>query len=464
MIWVALTWDAAEVPAQNRDVAKDRDSAQNRDSADRPNILIITADNLGYGDLPSYRPESPIKTPQLDRLAKQGARLTQFYTASSTCTVSRACFLTGRVAGRHGLINQLPGIKGNYGVGLNPDEILISQLMKRGGYATGCFGKWNIGFAPGSRPTERGFDEFVGHASGNIDYYHHRYNGKHDLFRGVEEFHADGQYSSDLFADAAIDFISRKSASETPWFCYLPFNAPHFPNKKNKLPGQASVWQAPDWAFEQYGWSPDQADPGKRYAAVVTAMDRSLGRVLESLDRAGVADNTFVFFYSDNGAFRLGRKGIDVGDNTPLRGGGITCWEGGIRVAAMVRWPGRVRRGAVIETPLWTPDLMIACARLADIGLPEDRVLDGRDPLPAIRGLGQAEDLDRSFFFRFRTHAALRRGDWKIVREKPNEPWMLFNLRDDVSERHDRAAEKPKTVAELRDEFARWEESVSTDG
>ena len=160
-----------------------------------PNILIVTADNLGYGDLRCYRPESPIPTPNLDAFAASGARLTDFYTASPTCTVSRACLLTGRIPERHGLKQQLPGIAGNYGVGLNPAEKIIPAYLKRAPvpYATGCFGKWNIGFAPGSRPTERGFDEFLGHASGNIDYRTHVYDGKHDLFRGTEEFDATGQ-------------------------------------------------------------------------------------------------------------------------------------------------------------------------------------------------------------------------------------------------------------------------------
>ena len=143
-------------------------------------------------------------------------------------------FTAGRQ--RHGLINQLPGLEGNYGIGLNHDEVLLSQVMKSAGYRTGCFGKWNIGFAEGSRPTERGFDEFLGNASGNIDYYRHVYNGKHDVYRGiagqpVREHHAVGTYSSDMFADAAIDFISRHQGKQ-PWFCYLPFNAPHSPNQK----------------------------------------------------------------------------------------------------------------------------------------------------------------------------------------------------------------------------------------
>ena len=435
-------------------------SAAADEAGGRPNILIITADNLGYGDLPCYNAGSPIKAPHLCRLASQGARLTSFYTASPTCTVSRACLLTGRIAQRHGLDYQLPGLQGNYGVGLDHGETLLPQILKAAPtpYATGCFGKWNIGFAQGSRPTERGFDEFIGHASGNIDYYHHIYGGKHDLFQGIEELHADGQYSTDLFADAAVDFIQRQSAAGKPWFCYLPFNAPHFPNKKNKKPGQANVWQAPDWAFEVYGLSPDESDPKKRYDAVVTALDRAIGRVLAALDEADVTDNTFVFFMSDNGGFRLGREGLDVGLNDPLRHGGVTCWEGGLRVAAMVRWPGKIEAGAVIDEAFWSPDLLVASAKLARAKLPDNVVFDGQDPLPLLTD--GAESPHESFFFVFRSHAALRKGPWKIVREKPNQPWRLFNLAEDLSEAHDLAAKEPARIKELTDEFARWKYSL----
>jgi len=294
---------------------------------DRPNILLITVDNLGYGDLRMYNPASEIKTPHLDKLASQGARLTSFYTASPTCTVSRACLLTGRIPQRHGLTDQLGGVAGNYGIGLAHDEILIPQLLKQAPtpYATGCFGKWNIGFAKGSRPTEREFDEFLGHASGNMDYYHHNYREKHDLYLGTKELHREGEYATDIFAEAAIDFMSRKTKQKEPWFCYLPFNAPHFPTAGNKIRGEPNIWQAPDWAFDSYDWSPEVTDPRKRYAAVVTALDHRIGDVLRSLDDLKITDDTFVFFMSDNGAFRLDRDGLDVGINTPLRSGGVTC-------------------------------------------------------------------------------------------------------------------------------------------
>lgn len=425
----------------------------------RPNILLITADNLGYGDLRCYNPQSPIVTPRLDELARQGARLTNFYTASPTCTVSRACLMTGRIPERHRLLDQLAGLDGNYGIGLRHSEKLFPEYLKAGSvaYHTGCFGKWNIGFAEGSRPTERGFDEFLGHASGNIDYYHHRYNGKHDLFRGLKEIDADGQYSTDLFADAAIDFIQRHSAQQEPWFCYLPFNSPHFPNKRNKLPGQTFEWQAPDRAFSPYEFGPDEKDPYKRYQAVVTALDEAIGRVLDTLDKSGVSDQTFVFFYSDNGAFRLNRDGLDVGSNFPLRSGGVTCWEGGLRVVALARWPRMIEKEIVIDAPLWSPDLLPSCVQLAGGQVPADQVLDGANILPVLTE--GAPSPHRSLYFNYRKHSALRQGDWKIVRESPSSPWQLFNLEEDPAEEHDLSTEFPQRLMALIQERERWEQS-----
>ncbi|MEW4528772.1 sulfatase-like hydrolase/transferase [Maioricimonas sp. JC845] len=424
-----------------------------------PNILLITADNLGYGDLKCYNADSPIHTPRLNTLAEQGARLTAFYTASPTCTVSRASLLTGRIPQRHGLTDQLAGVAGNYGVGLDHDEILIPQILKQPPtpWATGCFGKWNIGFAPGSRPTERGFDEFLGHASGNCDYFRHNYREQHDLYRGTEELHRQGEYTTDLFADAAIDFILRHTAAEHPWFCYLPFNAPHFPVAGNKPPGEPNIWQAPERAFDAYDFGPDETDPYRRYMAVVTALDEAIGRVLDALDESGAADNTFVFFMSDNGAFRLGRKGLDVGSNEPLRSGGVTCWEGGLRVVAMARWPGHIAPGSVIDQPLWSPDLLIACAELADAPLPDDRTLDGRNPLPVLTS--GAPSPHESFYFAYRRHASLRKGDWKIVRQRPDEPWQLFDLASDPTESRNLADEAPDRVQDLKRTFIAWQQS-----
>jgi arylsulfatase A len=454
--WIRVAFVLLTVCCGPRLIAASGDSSR---TVKRPNILIITADNLGYGDLKSYNPRSRIETPNLDRLAIQGARLTGFYTASPTCTVSRACLLTGRIPQRHGLTNQLGGVAGNYGVGLSHDEILIPQLLRKAPtpYATACFGKWNIGFAQGSRPTERGFDEFIGHASGNLDYYFHNYREKHDLYHGTEELHREGEYSTDIFADAAIDFMRRKSQAAEPWFCYLPFNSPHFPTAGNKTRGEANVWQAPGWAFEACGYPPDESNPDKRYEAVVYSLDVAIGRVLSALDQTGTADNTFVFFMSDNGAFRLNRKGLDVGSNEPLRHGGVTCWEGGLRVAAMARWPTRIKPGSVITQPFWSPDLLPACTKIADAALPTDVKFDGKNPLPIL--LNNAPSSHKSFYFEYRSHAALRMGDWKIVRDKQNRAWQLFNIADDPVEARDLATSHQNKAAELADDFARWQKS-----
>jgi arylsulfatase A len=425
----------------------------------RPNILIITADNLGYGDLRCYNPRSRIPTPNFDRLSGESARLTGFYTASPTCTVSRASLLTGRVPQRHGLVRQLPGIEGNYGVGLAQSEILIPQVLKQGAspYATGCFGKWNIGFAPGSRPTERGFDEFVGHASGNMDYFRHNYRDRHDLYSDVTELHREGEYSTDLFADAAIDFIERHSSGGQPWFCYLPFNAPHFPSPGNRRSGEPNQWQAPDWAFEGCDLSPDESNPVKRYRAVVYALDHALGRVLDCLKDCGVEEETFVFFMSDNGSFRLGREGIDVGINDPLRAGGVTCWEGGLRVAAMARFPGKIEAGVTIDDPLWSLDLMVGCAKLAQVPLPVEIEIDGVDPMPVL--FGKSQSADRSFVFEYKNHAALRMKNWKIVREAPSDPWQLYDLGRDLKEKRNLAEQFPGKVSELVAELMVWRRS-----
>ena len=184
---------------------------------------------------------------------------------------------------------------------------------------------------------------------------------------------------------------------------------------------------------------------------------RSIRRLVGCLrrwKRAGKADNTFLFFMSDNGGFRLNRKGLDVGINEPLRSGGVTCWEGGLRVPAIARWPGRIEPGSVVDEPLWSPDILIACAELAGAKLPEGFVYDGRNPLPVLQGV--AGSPHQSFYFDYRSHSAFRKGDWKIVREKPSQPWQLFDLTKDMGESKDLSAEKPELVEQLVDERKKW--------
>ena len=424
-------------------------------SAERPNVVLITADNLGYGDLPAYGNDE-IRAPHLDQLAQEGVRCAAFYTASPTCTVSRASLLTGRTPQRHGLNVQLPGIGGNYGIGLSHSEILLPQLLREQGYRTACFGKWNIGFAPGSRPTDRGFDEFFGHASGNIDYYTHVYGGRLDMHRGTEPVKVAG-YSTDLFAAEACRFI--REHVDDPFFIYLPFNAPHFPNAKNKQHGEDAVWQAPDDAFAVYGYDPQTTDARQRYRAVVTALDAAIGRVLNQLADSGLEKRTLVMFMSDNGAFMLPGRGLEVASNAPLREGGVTLWEGGIRVPALVKWPGVIPAGTVCDEPLWSCDFFSLTLRAAGAEPPADRTIDGRDPLPTLAGT--APSPHETLCWQFGEFSAIRRGKYKLLRTAPDTAWMLFDLENDLDESQDLAAAQPARVREWSRTFAQWLEMTA---
>jgi len=424
-----------------------------------PNIIIITVDNVGYGDFRCYNEDSPIITPNLDRLAREGARLTSFYTAGATCTVSRACLLTGRLPQRTQLDTQLSGIAGNYGVGLRPHEVLLPELLKRSehDYATGAFGKWNIGFAPGSRPTERGFDEYLGIASGNADHFSHVYAGKHDLYHNITPINRHGEYSTDLFANAAMDFIERKNDDQQPWFIYLPFDAPHHPGDRNIEPDEPNIWKAPDYAFEPYNLSPDEQDPKKRFNAVVTSIDMAIGRVMQKLENLGIAENTFVFFYSDNGAFY---PYLDIQSNAPFKGAGVTLWEGGIRVPAIARWPGKIQGNSVIDTRLWSLDLLPACLEIANAPLPTDRVIDGESLLPNLLDKTKHSP-HATLFFEYQNYAALHWGDYKIIREDPEGSWQLYNLMTDRQESNDLAKEREDLVKKLGASFLLKKEEIA---
>lgn len=416
-----------------------------------PNILIITVDNVGYGDLSVFNKNSTILTPNLERLAQQGSRLTNFYTAGATCTVSRACLLTGRIARRHKLTYQLPGLAGNYGEGLRTSEIIIPRMLENSeaNYATGAFGKWNIGFAPGSRPIDRGFDEYLGIASGNADHFTHVYAGQHDLHHNNQRINRHGEYSTDLFANAAMDFMKVQVKSDRPFMVYLPFDAPHHPGDRNIDPDAKNIWQAPDYAFEPYGISPETEDPKARFNAVVTAVDMAIGRILDHLEDLGIADNTFIFFYSDNGAFY---PYLDIQSNAPLKGAGVTLWEGGIRVPAIASFPGRIPANRSLDTRLWSLDLFPTIAHLSRAELPQDRFIDGVNIWDNLTGQN-LHSPHATLFFEYKNFSALHWGNWKIIREEGDADWQLYNLKEDIGESQNRAAERPDIVKKLSAAF-----------
>lgn len=427
-------------------------------SPPKPNILLIYVDNVGYGDLGCYG-NPDVKTPRIDQLAREGARCTEFYVVTTSCTPSRGAVLTGRYPLRNGLAHQLSGSPENWhGIGLPHRERIIPQYLKEVGYATGCFGKWNIGFAPGSRPTERGFDEFFGFRSGNIGYFDHLYANEYDMFRGTEPHKVEG-YATDLFADAASDFMRRHR--ERPWFVYLPFNAAHFVNAGNVSKGKKPEWEVPAKYLERYRWRGDEPDEKRRYKAVLTALDDAIGRVVDQVDALGLRERTLVVLISDNGAFMLPQRGLEVASNLPLRDGGTTCYEGGTRVPALFRWPGRIKPGTVVREMLSHLDVLPLALEVSGAKPLPGRITDGRNPLPVLAD--GAKSPHARLAFAYANGTALREGTLKIVRHDAKKPWELYDLAADLSERNDLAAARPADVARLEAAFKAWQADVKRD-
>lgn len=423
----------------------------------KPNVLLIYIDNVGYGDLGCYG-NAEVKTPRIDQLAREGVRCTDFYVVTTSCTPSRGAILTGRHPLRNGLAHQLASTENWTGIGLPHRERILPQYMKDAGYATACFGKWNIGFAPGSRPTERGFDEFLGFRSGNIGYYEHLYNYEYDMFRGTERHQVDG-YSTDIFADAANDFIRRHAGR--PWFVYLPFNAAHFVSNGNVPKGQSLAWQVPAKYLERYGWPANEPAEQRRYRAVLTALDDAIGRVLDTVDALKLRERTLVTLISDNGAFMLPGRGLEVASNAPLRDGGTTCYEGGVRVPAIFRWPGQLQPGTESREMLSHLDILPLCLAAAGAAPDQDRILDGRNPLPALAGT--AKSPHQKLAFAYAAGSALREGALKIVRHGAQSPWELYDLARDQGEKNNLAASRPADVARLDTAYQAWLVDVKRD-
>ena len=422
------------------------------------NVVLIYIDNVGWGDLACYG-NPVIRTPNIDHLASEGVRLTDFYIPTSSCSPSRGALLTGRYPDRNGLTHQLSAQENWTGIGLPHKEKLLPEYLEERGYATGAFGKWNLGFAVGSRPTDRGFDEYIGCISGNCDYYTHSYNGRHDLYAGTEPAEMEG-YTTDIFANAASDFIRRNA--RRPFFAFVPFNAAHCPNPKNKAPDQPFLWQAPAAFFRMYGYDPSSTVTEQGYRAVVSAMDAGIGRVLNEIDRQGLRDSTLVILASDNGArVNPRRPPLEVASNAPFRDGRTSVYEGGVRTPAIIRWPGELPENSVVREPILNMDMFALALRAAGMERPIDRVIDGQDPLAALQG--KAPSPHQSIYFRFRDQSAVRRGRWKVVRPAPGEAAELYDLDLDFGEVTDLANEHPEIVRSLWRDFERWLETVRAD-
>jgi arylsulfatase A-like enzyme len=408
-----------------------------------PNIVLIMVDDLGYGDLSSYGADT-LRTPHIDALVADGLRFDRFYANSPVCSPTRASLLTGQYPDRAGV----PGVirthaRNSWGY-LSPEEVLLPRVLARAGYHTAMVGKWHLGLEPPNTPTARGFDFFKGFLGDMMDdYYTHRRHGLNYMRRNDEVIDPEG-HATTLFTDWASEYVRDRAASAAPFFLFLSYNAPHSPI------------QPPDDRLERVRErAPELSEERRRIVALIEDLDAGVGTVVQALRETGAYENTMIVFTSDNGGARYhGAR------NGPLRGGKQDLYEGGIRVPTAVTWPGGVAPGTRTERIGLTMDLYPTLAEAAGARLP--RRVDGRSLLPVLRGEAAPDDPRTLFWVRreggpYRGQAAyaVRRGPWKLLQNRPGEPFRLYHLGRDPREQTDVAADHPEQVEALSEALRR---------
>jgi arylsulfatase A-like enzyme len=407
--------------------------------AQRPNILFIMADDLGYADLSCYgRPD--FRTPNIDKLAEQGMRFTQAYANSAVCSATRTALITGRYQYR--LPAGLEEPISSRDVGLPPSLPTLPSLLRDAGYETALVGKWHLGPLPKFGPLQSGYRHFWGYRGGAVDYFTHGLAGRADLWDGDTPVHEVG-YLTDLLGAHAVTALGDFARAQKPFLLSLHFSAPHWPweGPGNKAESDRIAGGKDVHVFMDY-------DGGSQaiYAAMVERMDQQVGHVLDTLDRLDLADNTIVVFTSDNGGERFA-------DTWPFTGRKTELLEGGIRIPAIVRWPGHVRPGTTSEAQIismdWMPTFLAAAGTRPDSRYP----LDGIDISPALAGGRLSE---RTLYWRYKHLAqrACRRGDWKYLKIADNE--FLFDVAADPLERANLKAREPQRFAELKNAWQTW--------
>ena len=405
-------------------------------AADRPNILVIVGDDMGYADV-GFHGCKDIPTPHLDALAASGVRFTNGYVTGPYCSPTRAALLTGRHQSRFGHEYNPSGKNG-----LALTESTLPDRLKEAGYATGMVGKWHLGSQPEQAPTRRGFDEFFGFLGGA-----HSYFDAAGFLRGTEPV-KEMDYATDAFGREAVAYVERHKGK--PWMLYLAFNAVHTPMDATpeRLAKFASI-----------------KDKTRRtYAAMMSAMDDNIGRVIKALKDSGQYENTLVTFISDNGGPTMNGVTVNGSVNTPLRGSKRTTLEGGIRVPFLVSWPGRIKP-AVYDPIAIQMDLHATALAAAGVTAKPAWKLEGVDLLPYLAGENKSAPHD-ALYWRFGEQMAVRQGDWKLVRydtnadtnagkKAPVSAAKLYDLANNLHEDKDLAAERPDKVKELQ---ARWDE------
>lgn len=414
----------------------------------KPNILVIVADDLGYGELSSQGYSQQIPTPNIDSIGKNGMRFTSGYVSGPYCSPTRAGFMTGRYQQRYGHeFNPGPAQNAPANFGLSLKEVTIGNRLKDAGYTTGWFGKSHLGYAPPYHPLKRGFDEYFGFLGGAHDYLDAAGDKHNPILRGTEPVNNIG-YTTEDFANEAVKFIDKHK--EEPWFCYLAFNAVH----------------APLEATPKYLERFKGVEPRKRhiFCGMLSAMDDAVGHVLATIREQGQEENTLIFFFSDNG----GPTAQTTSNNGPLRGFKAQTWEGGIRIPYMVQWKGKIPAGKVDDRPVIQLDIHPTALAAAGVDVKPEWKLDGVNLLPYLTG-EKTNAPHEALFWRFGPQIAIRQGDWKLVKapgggtgpgergEKANtEHAQLYNVTQDIGEKNNLADQEPEKVKQLGAAWNEW--------
>ena len=412
----------------------------------RPNIVVIVADDMGYADI-GVHGSKDIPTPNIDALAAGGVRFSDAYVSGPYCSPTRAGLLTGRYPQRFGHEFNIGMIAAHREAGLPLEEKTLADRLKVAGYRTALIGKWHLGSASRFFPTKRGFDEFFGFLPGS-----HAYDAAqvaaNPIYDGEEKVQHI-PYLTDTLSDRAVEFITRNSAR--PFFLYLAFNAVHVP------------LQATDKYLARFPTITDESR--RRHAAMLSAMDDGVGRVVDALRKSNLEENTLIVFFSDNGG-PIVEEMWNGSSNAPLRGSKAQTWEGGIRVPFIVRWKGRVPEGKTYSPPIIQLDVMPTALAAAGVSVPNEWKLDGVNLIPYLTGTASGAPHE-ALFWRLGATMAVRKGPWKLVKWFPGggqqDPStltltgaQLFNLHDDIGEQTDLAAKYPEHVKDLASIWQRW--------
>jgi arylsulfatase A len=422
------------------------------DAAQRPNIVLIVADDLGYGDVSCYGSQRN-QTPNIDRLAVNGLRFTDFHSNGSMCTPTRAAMLTGRYQQRLGakFDGPLSG-KETRDHGLPLAAVTCAEVLQTHGYVTGMFGKWHLGYIPPWLPPSQGFDEFRGLGAGDGDHHTHidRW-GREDWWHNNQLDMQEG-YTADLLTRYSIEFIEQHRSER--FFLYVPHLAIHFPWQGPDDPSHRKKGQ--DYDRDKWGMVPDPGNVSPHIKAMVESVDKSVGQIVATLERLKLAENTLVIFTSDNGGYlTYGEQFKNISSNGPLRGQKGTLYEGGHRVPMICYWPHQIAP-AVTQVTALSIDLFPTLGALANVNT-DHLKLDGVDLTPLIFQGGELPE--RTLFWREDLERAVRQGPWKLcVNDQLIE---LFNLDDDLGEQYDLSKQKPQLVQSLLDAWATWEIDVN---